>query len=112
MHGDGRLRQLPKHDRRIAPHIGRVRQQDDLHFLPLLMQPSRRHKAIAAVIPLAAENHDAPGRSMMREHIIRHGRARILHQRERRHAEALAGGAINGSHLFCGNDFHKTSVSG
>jgi hypothetical protein len=30
----------------------------------------------------------------------------VLHQRRRRDAEALAAGAVNGAHFFCGNDLH------
>src|SRR5580700_8028220 len=73
------------------------------------MQPARGHKSVAAVIPLAAENYDPCSRSMVRENIVGHSRARVLHQRERRHAKSLAGSAINASHLLCGNDFHKSS---
>src|SRR5580704_2406873 len=74
------------------------------------MQPPRRHKAISAVVSLATENHNPPGRSMVRENVVSNRRTGVLHQRERRHPKALAGSAINASHLFGRNDFHNKDV--
>ena len=70
------------------------------------MQSPRRHESVAAIVSLAAKNHDAHRRGVMREHIIRDGCAGIFHQRERRHAEALAGGAIDGSHFRRADNLH------
>ena len=88
----------------------RIRQQDDLNRLPSLMQLPRRHKSIAAVVALAAENHDLLHRAIMREHMLRHGRPGIFHQRKRRHAEALAGGAVDGAHFRRSHNFHAIPI--
>jgi hypothetical protein len=47
----------------------------------------------------------------MRQNIVSHRSACIFHERERWHAEALAGGAVNGSHFFRSHDFHKRQCS-
>src|ERR1700735_3204445 len=106
MHDEGCGWQLAKHDRSITSQIVRVRQQYYLNLLPLFTQSPRRHESIAAIISLAAKNHDAHRRGVMQEHIIRDGCARIFHQRERRHAEALAGSAINSSHFGRADNLH------
>ena len=110
MYDDGCVRQLAKHDCGITPQIGRVRQQDNLNFLPPFMQPPPGHESISSIISLAAENYDALRRSVMLQHIFRDGRAGIFHQRKRRHAEALAGGAVNPSHFFCADNLHNRIV--
>jgi hypothetical protein len=74
------------------------------------MQASCRNKAIATVISLTAENRDAVCRRVLREHILRHSAACVLHQRERRNAKALASSAVDSPHFFGGNDFHKGVV--
>src|SRR6266853_1638840 len=69
------------------------------------MQLACGHKAVAAVVALAAESADrVEVEVLLRE--LGHGRARVFHQGERRHAVFLGGGAVNGAHLFRGNDFH------
>jgi hypothetical protein len=70
------------------------------------MQPPRSDESIASIVALAAENHDAPHRTVMREHVIRNRGARVFHQRERGHAEAIASCTIDGAHLFSSNNFH------
>jgi len=50
MYDDGCVRQLAKHDCGITPQIGRVRQQDNLNFLPPFMQPPPGHESISSII--------------------------------------------------------------
>ena len=109
MNNDRRNRQLAEHRGRIAFEFRRIGQQDDLHRLPFLMQPSRRHEAVAAVVPFAAENDHAPHRTVMRQHMLRDSRSRVLHQRERWDTESFARRAIDLSHFCCSNNFHLRS---
>ena len=70
------------------------------------MQLARRHKAIAAIVAFAADRADRVEVEMLLRE-FRHGRARIFHQGERRNAIFLSGSAVNGAHLFRGDDFHE-----
>jgi len=63
-------------------------------------------EAIAAIVALAADNHNAMSRCVTRHNVIRDSGTGVLHQRRRRDAELLAAGAVNGAHFFCGNDLH------
>ncbi len=110
MHTNCPDRQLAVHDCSVAPKVGWVRQQDYLDlFLPFTQQ-ARRHKTVAAIISLAAKDQDALCRSVMRQHIMSHGRPRILHQRERRYAKALTSSVVYGSHFFCADNLHTSTT--
>src|SRR5579864_3723390 len=67
-------------------------------------------KAITAVVSLAAENYRAPRGSVVRKDVVCHCSASVFHQGERRNAEALGGGAIDGAHFRGGYDFHAVSI--
>jgi hypothetical protein len=70
------------------------------------VQPPSSDEAIAAIIALAADNNDAMSRCVTRHNVIRDCGTGVLHQRQRRDAEAFAAGTVNGAHFFCGNDLH------
>ncbi len=106
LHHDCRVRQFVKHEFGVAPQIAGARQQDDLHIPAFPLQFASGDEAIAAIVALAADNHNAMSRCVTRHNVIRDSGTGVLHQRRRRDAEALAAGAVNGAHFFCGNDLH------
>src|SRR5579859_1950037 len=99
--------QLAVHNRGITFQLARVREENDLYVFALLMQSPRRDETVAAVVTFAAENHNPSHRVVMSQDVLRDGRTRVLHQCERRHAEALAGGAVDSAHFRRGYDFHE-----
>ena len=102
----GRERHLLEHLRRIAAQFSRIRQQKHEHFPARFPQPAGRDEAIAAVVPFPANDSDPRGVRIIGEHETRHRGARIFHQRERGHAKALRGGAIDLAHLGRADDLH------
>src|SRR5580700_9304251 len=111
MNCDSRGGKFAEHDCGVAAQFDWVRQQNHLYLFPLLVQAACRDKSVAPVVTLPTENYHATRFAVMRQNVISNRGARILHERERWHAEALAGGAVNGSHFFCTNDFHKKAVA-
>src|SRR5882724_3123376 len=69
------------------------------------MQLACRHKSITAIVAFAADSANRLEIEMLLRE-FGHGGACIFHQGERWNAIFLSGGAINGAHLFRGNDFH------
>src|SRR5208282_474732 len=65
------------------------------------------NESIAAVVAFAAENADALRLRVIGEDETSDGRAGVLHQRKRRNAEALRGGAIDLAHFRRADDFHR-----
>src|SRR5580658_7758755 len=94
----------------VAFQLRRISQQNHLHRFGFFTQDSRCDKPIAAVVPLAAKDNNLFGAPIRSQHMLGNSRASVLHQRERSHAKALAGDAIDGAHFCCGNDFHKSVV--
>ena len=47
----------------------------------------------------------------MRENVLGNRRPGVFHQRKRRHAEALAGGTVNGPHFRRSDDLHVEIVA-
>ncbi len=86
--------------------VSGIRQQNNLNCLAFFEQMTSGHKAIAAVVTFAAEHNNLSRGRIVRQHMVRHGGTGILHQSQRRHAEALAGSVVDGPHFRGGDDFH------
>src|ERR1700685_2862384 len=99
MKGNRRCRKFAEHHCGIATQLDRIRQQNHLYFFPLLMQAARGDESVTSVVAFAAKDHDTTHFPVMRQNIVSHRSTSIFHERERWHAEALAGGAVNGSHF-------------
>src|ERR1700721_2673619 len=102
--------QLVEHRGRVATQIDPIREEDDLNRLSLLMQMPGGDESVAAVVALAAENHNPLCFAVIRKHMLRHGRSGIFHERKGWHAVALGGGVVNGAHFGRSNDFHWVSI--
>ena len=98
---------LLEHFSGVAAQLVRSFGQHDYgNFLSRVMQLARGNKAIAAVVAFAADGaHRVEVEMLLRK--FGHGRACVFHQGKRRNAVFLSGGAVNGAHLFRGNDFHE-----
>ena len=107
---DGWLRQHHEHGSSVTVQILPIGQQDDLHRLLCLMQLAGSHESVAAIVALAAEDHNLLGIEVVRENIFRHGGPGIFHQRQGGDAEALAGRAVDGAHFCRSYDFHAILI--
>ena len=100
-------RQSLEHRRSIALEFAGIGQQQNGNLHPGLVQLARGDKAIAAIVPLAADDADAFGAEVASQDEIGDRRPGVLHQRERRDAEALAGGAVDLAHFGGSDDLHR-----
>jgi hypothetical protein len=76
---------------RIALHIRRRRAQHRIRTSAQPQQVPRRHKSVAAVVPLAAQDHNAALRHIRiaRADIFRHTSPGVFHQRQARYVRLL-----------------------
>ncbi len=79
------------------------------HFPARFMQLACDDESVAAVVAFAADDAECFGRGIRQQSEFCHCRSSVLHQRERRHAEAFAGDAIDLAHFGGGDDFHDQS---
>ena len=110
-HPNRRHGQPGEHFRGIAAQLGALRQQQYANVSARFMQFAGRDKSVAAVISLSANYSDRFSRGILRQDKRRHGRARVLHEGQRRNAEALAGGAVDLAHFGSCDDFHDRAVA-
>ena len=98
--------------RRLAANRRRIGKEENAGRSARFAQTARHHHAVAAVISLAAENHDIARRQIGKVslQIIRHARARVLHQLQAGNAVALGGQPVHLAHLFRGKHFHGSSI--
>src|SRR5271157_790981 len=75
------------------------------------MQLARDHEAVAAIVALAADDHDAIRLVILFEDELRDGRAGVLHQGERMDTKSLGGGAVDLAHFGSGGDLHARPVA-
>src|SRR5262249_10302921 len=99
-------RESLEHLRRVAAQFRGLGQEQSFDCFATLMQLAGGNKSVPPVIALAAYQPKAFCLWVMLHGKARHGGAGILHERERRHTEALAGNAINLSHFSRADDLH------
>src|ERR1700758_148050 len=100
------MRHALEHLSSIATQVAGFRQQYNDHFPARLDQLARRNETVAPVVTLSAHDPNSLRLRILREHELGHRGSGIFHQRERMHAETLAGGAIDLAHLGRAHDFH------
>ena len=69
-------------------------------------QVPRRHQAVAAVVALAAQHHDAPALGQFTQNEAGRGAAGVLHQFQGGDPEAVRGDPIGDPHLVSGQYLH------
>ena len=94
---------------RLAAQLRRVRRQHHVQAgrPQARVELARHHQAVAAVVALAAQDHDAvlaERRELLRQE-LHHAVAGVLHQDESGNAE-LHGAAVHFAHLGSGEHFH------
>ena len=96
---------------RIAADRRRIREQNHLRRNAAFAQPPCDHESIAAVVSLAAKDHDAARVQVgiIRPEVFGDGRAGVFHQLQAGHAVALAGEPIDFAHLVGGEGFHANA---
>jgi hypothetical protein len=94
------------HGRRIPAKLCWIRQQENAHRAARFDQFTGHDESIAAVVAFAADNRNALRARKIGEDETRHGRARVVHQVNGRHAKALRGGAIDLAHFRRTHDLH------
>src|ERR1035437_5371652 len=103
-------RQPREGGRGVSRKIAGTTQQQYLDDFAGEMQMAGRHESVAPVVAFAAEDGDAQRLWVTLAHELCHRRSRVLHQRERGHAEAFRGQAINFAHFVCGHDLHRLAA--
>ena len=66
----------------------------------------RGDQAVTTVVALAAQHDDAPALGQFAQNEAGHGAAGMLHQFQRRDAEAVGGDPVGCSHLGSGQYLH------
>ncbi len=73
----------------------------------LLVEFARGHKAVAAVVPPAADDRDPSQVRIHQVHDLGYRRAGVLHQPQRGHVVLLRAQPVDRAHLFRGGDLHQ-----
>src|SRR5690606_2031634 len=99
-------------DGRISAQGGSLREEDRPGPDPALQEQAREHQAVAAVVPLAAEDPDRTRGKVghPRDERPQETAARALHQRETRNARG-DGAPVHLLHLRSSDDLHRLTLS-
>ncbi len=105
--GDRRHGKPLQHGLWVALHLRGVSEHQHGDGTAGFRQMPRGDQAVTAVVALAAQHHDAPALGQFTQNEAGHGAAGMLHQFERRDAEAVGGHPIGDSHLVSGQYLHS-----